>query len=242
MLLRHGATFGVLYATHIPNRGFQRFSIAHEFGHYFIDGHIDQIPFEKNKHISRAGFVSNNTYEREADYFAAALLMPSHAVSELMNRTSDGLSAIEAIQREAHASLTSAAIRYVGLTDAAVAIVISRDGKIDYCFKSAILKSQKDTTWPRKGSPIPTGTATEALSRRTDPQRLGQHEETDVDITDWFGGQPSTEAREEVVHLGSYGRLLTVLTCPELLDEGLMEEDEDSDEALEERWTPRFRR
>jgi Zn-dependent peptidase ImmA (M78 family) len=36
MLLRHGNAFGILYATHIPSEGFQRFSIGHELGHYFI--------------------------------------------------------------------------------------------------------------------------------------------------------------------------------------------------------------
>ena len=30
MLVRHGDRFGILYATHIPSLGFQRFSIAHE--------------------------------------------------------------------------------------------------------------------------------------------------------------------------------------------------------------------
>ena len=63
MLLRHGDTFGILYSTQIPNKGFQRFSIAHELGHFFIDGHLDQIPFDGNMHRSRAGFVSNNYYE-----------------------------------------------------------------------------------------------------------------------------------------------------------------------------------
>jgi len=35
MLLRHGNAFGILYATHIPSEGFQRFSVGHELGHYF---------------------------------------------------------------------------------------------------------------------------------------------------------------------------------------------------------------
>ena len=63
--------------------------------------------------------------------------------------------------------------------------------------------------------------------------------EGEVDITTWFGGRRSVTAWEEVIGLGSYGRVLTVLTCPDLVDE---DEDEDSDEALEESWTPRFRR
>ena len=47
MLLRHGDTFGILYATHVSSQGFQRFSVAHELGHYFLDGHIDHVPTQR---------------------------------------------------------------------------------------------------------------------------------------------------------------------------------------------------
>jgi len=77
MLLRHGDNFGILYATHVPNEGFQRFSVAHELGHYFLDGHIDHILPKDGIHASRAGFVSADPYELEADSFAAGLLMPT---------------------------------------------------------------------------------------------------------------------------------------------------------------------
>ena len=50
MLLRHGDVFGILYATHIPSEGFQRFSIGHELGHYFLEGHIDHILPEDGVH------------------------------------------------------------------------------------------------------------------------------------------------------------------------------------------------
>ena len=116
MLLRHGDTFGILYSTRIPNIGFQRFSIAHELGHYFIDGHLDQIPFDGNTHSSRADFVSGDRYEREADHFAAGLLMPTTLVRGVIDEESEGLCGIEAVQQKANASLTAAAIRYIGLT------------------------------------------------------------------------------------------------------------------------------
>jgi hypothetical protein len=74
MLLRHGDFFGILYATHIGSDGFQRFSIAHELGHFFLDGHIDHILPRDGVHTSHAGFVSADPYELEADQFAAGLL------------------------------------------------------------------------------------------------------------------------------------------------------------------------
>ena len=54
---------------------------------------------------------------------------------------------------------------YAGLTEIATAAIISRDGKVDYCFMSDAFKSLKHLTWLRKGTPLPAGTAME--ERRT---------------------------------------------------------------------------
>src|SRR5262245_11620884 len=75
MLLRFGNSFGIAYATHIDNAGFQNFSVAHELGHYFLPGHVDAVLRDGDVHESRAGFTSGDRYEMEADHFAAALLM-----------------------------------------------------------------------------------------------------------------------------------------------------------------------
>ena len=242
MLLRHGDMFGILYSASIPNLGFMRFSIAHELGHYFIDGHLDQIPFDGNTHSSWAGFVSSAVHEREADYFAAGLLMPTTPVRRIIDGTPAGLCSVEAVQREAEASLTAAAIRYVALADNATAVVVSRNGSVDYCFMSDTMKSLKELTWLRKGMPIPPDTLTESILDQSEEEQLQARSEGEVDIATWFEGRRSVTAWEEVIGLGGYGRVLTILTCPDLVDEVYMEEDDDSDEALEESWTPRFRR
>src|SRR4051812_34426172 len=72
MLLRYDDVFGIVYATHIPNEGFQRFSVGHELGHYFLEGHLDHL-LKDGAHVSRAGFISGDPYELEADNFAAGL-------------------------------------------------------------------------------------------------------------------------------------------------------------------------
>ena len=241
MLLRHGDSFGILYSTRIQNIGFQRFSIAHELGHYFIDGHLDHIQFDGSAHRSRAGFVSNELYEREADHFAAGLLMPITLVRQVIFDADAGLKGIETVQEKAKASLTAAAIRYVGLTDEAVAIVVSRNDTVDYCFMSEKMKSLRSIDWPRKGMPVPSDTVTEAILHRSDVEQEEAHAEGEVEIATWLGGHGSLAAWEEVVGLGSYGRVLTVLTCPDLVDKDDFEE-QISDEALEESWRPRFRR
>lgn len=240
MLVRYGNSFGILYDSTIPNEGFQRFSIAHELGHFFVEGHLDHIPFVDGTHRSRAGYISEDRYEREADCFAAGLLMPERPVRDVIARLPNGLTAIEAIERVTRASLTASAIRYVGLTDAVTAVIVSRNSKVDYCFMSDAMKSLRFDTWPRKGSPIPAGTATASVARLPTDQRRTAREEDETNIVEWLGTGRAARAQEEVVGLGSYERVLTVLTCPDLLDEGFMDEDDGSDETLEESWPPRF--
>ena len=70
------AEWGIFYNGKAnPER--QRFTIAHELGHYFLDGHIDHVLPNDGVHASHAGFSSSDPYEQEADNFAAGLLMPS---------------------------------------------------------------------------------------------------------------------------------------------------------------------
>lgn len=242
MLVRHGNNFGIRYSTSFRNEGFQRFSISHELGHYFIEGHLDHITFVEGRHRSHSGFVSVDRHEREADYFAAGLLMPATLVRNIIHRTPDGLEAVEAIRNEARASLVASAIRYAGLAEAATAAIVSHIGKIDYCFISGALRSMNPAIYPRKGTPVPPGTVTEFMTKHPSERRPGAHTTEDIDGSLWIGGTSHPQAREEVVALGSYGRILTLLTLPEFLDEGLMEEDEASEEALAESWTPAFRR
>ena len=91
MLLRVGNEFGIGYPVHIDNEGFRRFSIGHELGHYRLPGHVDAVIDASGKHLSRAGFVTTDRFELEADHFAAALLMPRKQFSEALSKLPDGL-------------------------------------------------------------------------------------------------------------------------------------------------------
>ena len=192
MLLRHGDVFGILYATHIANEGFQRFSIGHELGHFFLDGHIDQILPGDGVHSSFAGFVSADPYELEADHFSAGLLMPAELFARALGRCRQGLSAIQSMASLCRTSLTATAIRYAELTDDAVAVVISTGKTIDYCFLSDTIKTLPELTWLRKGSPVPRRTTTADFN--VDSARIVSADRTvvDVDITDWLGGTRSS--------------------------------------------------
>lgn len=239
MLLRHGDTFGIAYATHIPSEGFQRFSIAHELGHYFLEGHVDHILPKDGIHESHAGFVSADPYEMEADHFAAGLLMPSGLFKKEIGRRKPGLAAIEHLAGRCKTSLTATANRFAELSDDAVAVIISTGQVIDYCILSDRMKSLHDLTWLRKGSPVPKGTETARLN--SNPQRVavGDRAEADIDVMDWLGGRQSAMVTEEVAGLGRYGKTLTVISSEDI---GREDEQDEDDENIVESWTPRFRR
>lgn len=134
-------------------------------------------------------------------------------------------------------------IRYAELTEDAVAIIVSTGQTIDYCCLSNTMKTLRQLTWLRKGSPVPSGTATARFN--ANPQKIAgaERDYAEIDIQDWLGGQRSVTTSEEIIGLGNYGKTLTVLSCPTLRsDDGDDEDDEESDESMTERWTPRFRR
>ena len=169
--------------------------------------------------------------------------MPASPFQSAIAKHNPGLGAVEATANLCRTSVTATAIRYAVLTDDAIAVVMSTGTTIDYCCLSDTMKSLREITWLRKGSPLPKGTATTQLS--ADAQRVAQADriEAEIDIMDWLGGKRSAPATEEAIGLGSYGKTLTILTCPSVVDETYQDDDDEEDEdELIESWTPRFHR
>lgn len=226
MLVQHGNAFAISYATHIPSLGFQRFSISHELGHYFIPGHPDAVFSNGPVHESRAGFITGDPIELEADHFAACLLMPRAPFMRAMDRRKDGLDAVTALAEACETSLTATAIRYAELTTSRVAVIVSSGRQMDYCMLSRPLKQIRGIRWPKKGHALPKDSATLALRARDGAVDRSEGDAADSDTSIWFDSDREIALQEEVVGLGGYGRTLTVLTIDEPEDD---EEDEDND-------------
>lgn len=239
MLLHHGNSFGIMYATYVPSTGFQRFSIAHELGHYFLEGHVDQI-LKTGVHASYAGFVSADPYEMEADAFAAGLLMPSSPMKKLLKLHDPGMAIVDKVAETFETSLTAAAIRYAELTDDAIAVIVSTGQTIDYCFLSDGMKSLPNLDWLKKGTPVPHSTCTHAFNADAKNVAGAERFEDEIDVRQWLGGSNRERVVEEVVGLGRYGKTLTILSSRSIgTDE---ESEDDEDERLADSWTPKFRR
>ena len=212
MLLRVGENYCIVYATYLGNQGFENFSIAHELGHYFLDGHPEVIFQNSNIHKSVANFVSDNEIERQADIFAASLLMPENLFKDHLTEYEKGMRCIEAMAKLCNTSLTATAIRYAELTDAKVIVLVSTNGIIDYCRISNAVFDLKDIEIPKKGDRIPKGTATEkifsdsSLMFKQDPLYM------ETDFRDWLECRKPKTAAEEAKGLGKYGKVLTVIS------------------------------
>jgi hypothetical protein len=168
--------------------------------------------------------------------------MPEGLFKRALSKLDPGLAAVEAMAGLCKTSLTASGIRCAELTERAVAVIISTGQTIDYCFMSDAIKSLPDLNWLRKGSPLPTSTATAAFNSEAANVRDGRREAADVDALDWLGGTKSVILTEEIVGLGSYGKTLTVLSSDELGGDDNPEDEGDGDDNLASSWTPRFHR
>ena len=237
MLLHISGEFGIGYPTHINNKGYRRFSVAHEIGHYRLPGHIDAVLNGQGRHFSKAGFRSTDRYEQEADQFASALLMPAKLFVAAARRAGEGVQAIETLQARCETSFEATAIWYAQTNRDPVAVIRSGTGTIDYAVMSSPLMDFPDLDRIRKGTPLPSGSVTADFNADTENIARGRRANGQGCLQDWFNGPHRQEIVEEVVGLGSYGKVLTVLTGLEPPDEL---EDEEGD--LEESWSVRLRR
>lgn len=229
---------GIIYSTTIQNSGFQNFTVAHELGHYFIDGHPKEILKTGPMHVSRGGFSQDDcSIEIEADHFASGLLMPTHLVKNALLGNTVGLSAIKSLSDVSNSSLTAAAIRAAECAPYPMAVIVSAGQKIRYAFMSDSFKNLGHLRFLRKGDVLPVS-GTSSFNRDNDRVLAGDSACAESTLSVWFEGSTHTTLDEEIVGLGNYGLTLTVLSSEEIIEDPY--EDESEDEKLVNSWTPKF--
>lgn len=230
---------GIIYATDIRSEGFRRFTVAHELGHYFLEGHPEEILKTGPVHFSRAGFVQgSSSIEIEADHFASGLLMPTRLTREALYKSPIGLSGVQHLATVAEASLTAAAIRTAECAPYPVAVIVSEREQVSYGFMSEGFKKLGRLRFLRNGDGLPH-TGTRDFNAVADNIRLGRSVCSQSTLAEWFDGPTGIALDEEVIGLGSYGYTLTVLSSEALADDP--EEDENEEQDLIRSWTPKFR-
>lgn len=182
-----------------------RFSIAHELGHYYIPHHREML-LKGASHYSLEGFRHKNVIERQADTFAAALLIPTTVLRTRMGRRGFlSLAQILALSDDCKASAQATAFRYTRFTKEPHLALVSEDGKVLYCFASEEARvfgfgGQRDKLVPDGSPTLKAMTSNGIVEDKTEGDR-------------WFPDRKcNAELWEEAVRLGNSDRVLTLLS------------------------------
>jgi len=113
-----------------------RFSMAHELAHYYLPPHRAYLMSGGNSHMSKSEFTSDAIVEREADSFAAGLLMPSKLFSPKVNRAEPNFDIICQVASECQTSILSTAIRTVRLSHFPCGLACIQQSQVAWMFCS----------------------------------------------------------------------------------------------------------
>ena len=190
------------------NVGRVRFSIGHELGHYFLDHHRNVL-VKGQSHNSTSGFICDNALEREADCFAAALLIPSYALRQrLSRRPFMTLREILVLSQEWQSSASSAAIRYARFTSEACGVVLSQDGIVQF-YSASDEAAALGLGFLRKGTQVPPQSKTAQAGQEDEAPAVL---EGSANTAEWFPGRRiHCDLWEESTALGATGMVLTLL-------------------------------
>ncbi|MEO9475103.1 MAG: ImmA/IrrE family metallo-endopeptidase [Cyclobacteriaceae bacterium] len=157
-----------------------RFTFAHELGHYFIDEHRNALASGKTpSHASFNSLLSKNPVEKEADFFAACLLMPTSSFKNFCRGYKLSSSILKSLSENFDTSLSATIFRYFQLNISPMAIIFSKNAKVEWVMTSNDFKYR----WPpKKGSDVPKSTlAGEYFYKNVTPTK-----EDIIYPDDWF--------------------------------------------------------
>lgn len=206
-------------SSRIPVEGRKRFTAAHELGHYVL-GHGSEVIQCRPKEIETWDPKVRQD-EREANTFAAEVLMPSAVIRPLIARTPD-FQQVEQIAELCGTSLTSSARRFVELSSYQVAVVWSEDSHVVWYRVSRELRRAIRVRGLDEASLahacFDRGTTVEHTGVRV-PARCWMYDDglrDDAELVEWSRAMPR------------YGGVLTLLYAPDFLEyrTGYEEEDE----------------
>lgn len=228
-LAKHGNGFEIFVSTQCETDGHRRFTISHELGHYFIEGHVDELLGAKVVAPSIGGNYrkQKDPIEVEADAFASELLMPQPLASKFTRHLPVSITSVRALADRFVVSLSAAAVRFTMLSDAPCVAILSREGAIEWLSPSASLQGHGWISRSLRGEWIPRGSGTSRLYRDKERVAAGKQDSDVSSLSVWFDGAPDVEATDECIGLGRYGRVLTLVSCPDLPSPEDVSDDEE---------------
>lgn len=183
--------------------GRERFTIAHEIGHYLLPGHGSTVCSGDAGMVLRA--YGGDEQEVAANRFAAELLLPAAEVVPLVQKQRLSVAIVKSIAQKFSASLTVAAFQCMEVTEEICAAVVSVDG---------IRRSYRPSrAWNYF---LPVGGM---LDQRSVAARLGFEDATDaaeVPAIAWTTSKsmaPGAKLFENSIYLAPHSMTLSILTA-----------------------------
>jgi Zn-dependent peptidase ImmA (M78 family) len=202
-------------------RARQRFSGAHELGHWMRDrGRLAMACSDRQLQTG----VGEDDPERRANRYAADLLMPKFLFRPQTRGNPVTFAAVRELARAFQTSLTATAIRMVEEGDRPAMLVFTTDqGQRRLYARSEIVPGRlRLRAAPTKGTMA-------AAASRSSPSRSG-----DVDLEQWID---DPRARAHIIHedaLWTTGGVLSLLWWKN--EQSLIELDEESEEQESDSW------
>lgn len=181
--------WGIIYNNAITSQGRINFTLAHELGHYLLH----RLAYPEGMRCGQQDIVRwEPTYrqvEREANTFAAYLLMPFDDYRrQIDSRSAVDLDVIAHCADRYEVSLIAATLRWLEYTEQRAVLVVSRDGFILWARSSkAALRTGAFFRTSRGPIPIPEGSVVARESIIASPR-----EGTELPAGVWFA-EPCAE-------------------------------------------------
>ena len=228
-LMRVGNTWGILLNNLIQSQSRRNFTIAHELGHYYLEGEQTEgkisaesaekdrltefVPQHRCQREDLRGFDSHRLEEQRANQFAAELLMPSPIFrADAADLPKIGLPAIDALAAKYSTSLTSTALRYTRLSPYVCAIVLSERGQIKYFAYSERFR-QNSACYLAKNNPLhPASVA--ALLTKGEAKEIKERQRQ-VPLSHWCSTQSDQPLIEQSRRLPRMNQVLSFLWLPD---------------------------
>jgi Zn-dependent peptidase ImmA (M78 family) len=183
-----------------------RFSLAHELGHYLIDEHHEDIRTGKLKpHPSILKNSQIDIYEKEADHFAANLLMPEGKFYNACGGRNFDWDLIEDLSKIFETSRLSTLIRFLNVIKHEVFILGSENSIVKWFITSDDFPKMKHKF--KRGDNLPHS----ALANK---HKSGISTIIDTDPNDWFitwGGKSDRDMYEQCYFADAYNQVITLL-------------------------------
>lgn len=214
-------TFSLAYGAARPGRteGRVRFTVAHELAHFYL--HAAYL-LGGNFHNSKADFRSRDEMEREADEFAASLLMPRDLFISEVRKYRQGVCVLSELcdlaENRLKTSITSTVRRYCQADIEPCSVVFSEQGHVRWAVHSEDMK-RLGMGYVAFGTRVPTKSVTAKIWERVQDVRGSERLEGSVEPSIWYE-RPWYKKRlwEEAMPLGNTGVVLSYLTLEDPIE------------------------